>query len=370
MKKSQIIKFIRSKDFKYVKEIGQGGTGRTVLLYDEIIDENFVCKKYSPYNEEYKDEFFDNFVDEIKILHKIFHKNIVRIFNYYLYPEQKTGYILMDYIIGTNIEDYISQFPEKINEVFHQIIQGFKYLEKRGILHRDIRPDNILVSEEGISKIIDFGFGKNLKLEDDFKKSITLNWYYPIPNEFKDGLYDYKSEIYFIGRLFEKMINDNDLSEFKYHELLNEMIDLDYAKRVESFDIIERRIFSTQKSDIKFSKIQKETYQNFADNLTIILAEIDFNTSYNEDITTIIRDLENVYKNSILEDNIVNPNAILRIFLKGDYKYYQEKQFDKVCLLKFLKMLKSVSNDRQRLILNNLWQRFDIINRYAGDLPF
>ena len=87
MEKDEIIKFIRQKDYKLIKHIGQGGTGKTVLLKDEIIDEVFVCKKYSPYNKEDKEQYFKYFIDEIKILHCIYHKNIVRVFNYYLYPE-------------------------------------------------------------------------------------------------------------------------------------------------------------------------------------------------------------------------------------------------------------------------------------------
>ena len=101
-----IVEFVRTKDFRFLNEIGQGGTGKTVLLKDEIIDETFVCKKYSPYYEGHKELFFKNFVDEIKILHKIYHKNIYKIFNYYLYPEQKTGYILMEYVDGENIKTF------------------------------------------------------------------------------------------------------------------------------------------------------------------------------------------------------------------------------------------------------------------------
>ena len=58
---NKIIEFIRTKDYIYLGEIGQGGTGKTILLKDEIIDETFVCKKYSPYYEEHKDLFFKNF---------------------------------------------------------------------------------------------------------------------------------------------------------------------------------------------------------------------------------------------------------------------------------------------------------------------
>ncbi len=155
--KNQIVEFIRTKDFKYIKQIGQGGTGKTVLLKDEIIDEDFVCKKYLPYYEEHKDLFYKNFVEEIKILHKLYHRNVVRVFNYYLYPEKKTGYILMEYILGENIEVFIQENPHLINDIFLQTVNGFRYLEENGILHRDIRPDNILINENGEVKIIDFG---------------------------------------------------------------------------------------------------------------------------------------------------------------------------------------------------------------------
>lgn len=124
----KLIEFIRQKDYKFIEEIGQGGTGRTVLLEDEIINERFVCKKYSPFYDEHKQVFFGNFKDEIKLLHLLNHKNIVRVFNYYLYPEHYTGYILMEYIQGKNINEYLIENPDKLNEIFRQVISGFAHL--------------------------------------------------------------------------------------------------------------------------------------------------------------------------------------------------------------------------------------------------
>ena len=80
------IQFIRQKDYKEVRILGQGGTGQTRLIEDDIINAYFVCKKYSPYYPELKEKYFKNFVDEIKLLHTVYHKNIVRVFNYFLYP--------------------------------------------------------------------------------------------------------------------------------------------------------------------------------------------------------------------------------------------------------------------------------------------
>ena len=153
----EIVKFIRRHDYQLVKELGQGACGKTVLLYDDQIDEQFVCKKFTPCYEERRQELFDNFVRETKILHRVYHENVVRSFNYYLYPEVLTGYILMEFIDGTDIEVFLGTSPELINEVFIQAISGFSYLEANGILHRDIRPLNLMVREDGSLKIIDFG---------------------------------------------------------------------------------------------------------------------------------------------------------------------------------------------------------------------
>jgi serine/threonine-protein kinase len=49
MRKDNEIEFLRKKNYTFIEEIGQGGTGKTVLIKDEVIDEVFVCKKYSPY---------------------------------------------------------------------------------------------------------------------------------------------------------------------------------------------------------------------------------------------------------------------------------------------------------------------------------
>ncbi|MDY6845109.1 MAG: protein kinase, partial [Thermodesulfobacteriota bacterium] len=142
-----IIEFVRKKDLVFEKELGRGACGRTVILYDDIIDERFVCKKYAPVYEELKEQLkeqlFENFIREIKLLHLLNHVNIVRVFNYYIYPDQYAGYILMEYVKGTDIEEYLSKHPENINGIFIQVIDGFTHLEKNSILHRDIRPLNI-----------------------------------------------------------------------------------------------------------------------------------------------------------------------------------------------------------------------------------
>jgi serine/threonine-protein kinase len=372
MNPSETIQFLRTKDYKFIKQIGQGGTGKTILIEDEAIDETFVCKKYSTFYKEDQSLYYNYFIDEIKILYTLYHENVVRVFNYYLYPENKTGYILMEYIEGNTIEDYLLENPDKLENIFEQLVDGFKYLEEKKILHRDLRPENILVSKEGILKIIDFGFGKKINFGDK-NKSISLNWRYSIPDEFEESKYDFKTEIYFVGKLFEDLIQNTPNNSFKYSAILSKMILKSYENRINSFFDIYREIISLNSANSEITSLDRLTYQRFAESLMDVFSQLPQGAKYNNDIEVIIRHLDELYKNSILEQYIQNNNKLTNIFIAGPYKYYSKKNIRIEVLYKMILLLKASSDGKRKIILNNLWERFDSIPRYyeeSDDLPF
>lgn len=370
----KIVQFVRTKDYKLIKEIGQGGTGRTVLLRDELINEQFVCKKYSPLYPEHKQVFYSNFKDEIKLLHLLYHQNIVRVFNYHLYPEEFTGYILMEYIEGSSISEYLKVNPDKLNSIFAQTISGFEHLEKTQILHRDIRPSNILVTNEGIVKIIDFGFSKQAELEADYNKSISLNWMYDPPNEFADKIYDFRTELYFVGKLFAEIITVNNFQNFAYKETLKGMLSLDYDKRISSFFDLSRSMIKEGSGVLNFTDDQKAIYRKFADDLAGLLANIYEDSTYKSDLEEIMMDLKKVYNDSILEEVIQNPNRITKCFINGNYAFWKNMEIEVETLKSFINFMESISKEKRKVVINNLWQRLDRIDRiepdYTDDLPF
>lgn len=370
--KEDIIRFIKSKEYKYLKEVGQGGTGRTILIKDETINERFVCKKYSPYFSECKTKYYEHFVNEIKILYKINHPNIVRVFSYHLYPEHTTGYILMEYIEGCNIDEYIKANPKAINDIFVQTISGFKYLEDNGIMHRDVRPGNILVSTDGIPKIIDFGFGKTTQETIDCTKSVSLNWAYSTPEEFINNIYDHKTEVYFVGKLFERLIGDNNISQlFKYSVVLESMILPNPDNRISSFQEVVRNVASENSLLVKFSEEEKNIYSNMADSFTCVCTKMYEDTKYVEDLEIITAKISDLLQKSILETYLQSNKDLISCFVSGSFRYITRAVVHVNQVERFYEWWNQLSKDRKIIVLNNLWTRFDNIERKMDDeLPF
>lgn len=361
---SEIITFLRKRDYQLVKELGNGACGRTVLLHDALIDEQFVCKKFSPYSENHREELFGHFVREIKLLHQLHHPNVVRVFNYYLYPEQFAGYILMEYVSGLDIEEHLAASPESVNELFLQAINGFEYLEKSNILHRDIRPKNILVDESGVLKIIDLGFGKRIHNSTDFEKSISLNWWCETPNDFGMARYDYTTEVYFVGKLFEKAIQQMPEATFQYADLLTQMSQRDPARRIQSFSTIAQTVKSNRFYEVSFSHIDQLRYRAFAEMLCRHISKLETGAKYYDDVSRVERELDSIYRKIMLEEVAPDSAPILNCIVDGTY-YYVKAGFRVDTLRGFIGLLKSSTEEQRRVILANLHTKLDAIKRYS-----
>lgn len=370
----EIIKFVRQKDYKFVEKLSRGGCGTTILLKDEVINELFVCKKYDPFDpekqldSEFKEKLFENFKEEIKLLHLVHNKNIVRVFNYHIYNEYLTGYIIMEYVKGINITEYLAWFPENINDVFLQVVDGFTYLEKNNILHRDVRPQNIMVTNDGQVKIIDFGFGKQIKSNKDFDKSISLNWWCEPPLDFKQKTYDFKTELYFVGKLFEQIIQENNIETFKYRYELSNMCKTNPEERIDSFANIKQGILENQFLELPFSQEEKSIYLDFANHLSNVISKIKNSTEYYDDIDKIQSKLEELFKKVMLENVLPKNTYIIDCFFKGGYSYWKREDFPIDSLKKIIEMLRSSSKEKKNVILSNLHSRFNAIEREKEDL--
>jgi eukaryotic-like serine/threonine-protein kinase len=367
-----IISFVQ-KSYRLLRQLGQGACGKTVLLQDEQIDELFVCKKYVPFSEEERSTLFANFLREIKLLHKVHHANLVRIFNYYVYLEEKTAYILMEFVDGLDLEEFVKANPEQIDDLFVQTVAGFAHLERCGILHRDVSSRNILVDKTGVVKIIDFGFGKQINSPADFKKSVTLNWWCEPPSDFQEGRYDFATEVYFVGKLFESLVQDQDLSQFQYTLALREMCQYDSTKRLPTFVAVERTIQSGKLFEGGFSDDDMQVYREFADAVSRHVSKISTTATYAMDAEALRSRLSDLHRNCMLEQAVPDASTVVDCLVEGGF-FFQKFGFPVHSLRNFVGLLKSCSPGKIDILMGNLRSRLDSVPRYSqddlDDVPF
>ena len=231
------------KEYEIIKEIGSGSFGITYLCKDNRLDKLFVIKKFScgMLDQEQNKKFFDKFIIEIVSLFNLHHQNIVSIYDYIIDRDNNAGIYIMEYIDGLTIEDYLVKHKNKANCVFKQLIDAFCYLESKNICHRDIRISNILVTHDGEANLIDFGFVKNISESNSIHSSTKCIVYpYDWPEELKQKIqkYDIKTDIYFLGKLFEDLVDRLNISEFKYGKIISHMVVHYYKKRISTFSEI------------------------------------------------------------------------------------------------------------------------------------
>jgi serine/threonine-protein kinase len=286
-----------------------------------------------------------------------------------------TGYILMEHVNGLDIDDHLARNPEQTNDLFLQAVTGFGYLERVGILHRDIRPGNLMVREDGVLKIIDLGFGKRIEHTADFDRSISLNWWCEPPLEFRTARYDFTTEVYFVGKLFQRIIQENQIARFKYLDALAAMCHRDPASRITGFSAVEQQIRNEQFYESDFEQSDLSVYREFADAISRHITKIESGAKYVTDMSKLRTQLNDVYQRFMLEETVPDAALVLRCLVTGMY-YYRKPGLPVSTVRDFLRLLRATVDERAKIILANLHTRLDALPRYDqsaitdDDIPF
>ncbi|EEY59283.1 mitogen-activated protein kinase kinase kinase, putative [Phytophthora infestans T30-4] len=188
--------------------IGEGTFGKVYKGLNIATGELFALKEIEIHSRPNDDQVtqMQKLGEEISLMNNLSHKHIVRYKG--SYRSENHFYIFMEYVPGGSIASMLKQFDafsEDLIRIFtRQIVQGVAYLHEMGIIHRDIKGANVLVNEQGVSKLADFGCSKQIpqmlttSLEESLR-SIRGSIPWMAPEVVKQIGHGYKADIWSIG---------------------------------------------------------------------------------------------------------------------------------------------------------------------------
>ncbi len=151
--------------YNIISLLGQGGMGSVFKAEDSILHREAAIKVLSPAFAA-DDKFVQRFLLEARSLARLKHPNIVGIYD--ASWEENQLFIVMEYIKGGSLADLTKEekpySPEQVVKLLKQVAKGLDYANQRGLVHRDIKPGNILINTEGEAMLTDFGLVKDENL--------------------------------------------------------------------------------------------------------------------------------------------------------------------------------------------------------------
>ena len=191
-----------------IKEIiGVGGMANVYKAYDSI-DDRVVAVKILRDEHMENDELLRRFRNESKAIAVLSHPNIVKVYDVSF--NEDIQYIVMEHIDGITLKEYIEQ--QKVlrwKEAVHftvQILRALQHAHDKGIVHRDIKPQNIMLLEDGTIKVADFGIARFARASQHTVTDKAIgSVHYISPEQAKGELSDEKSDIYSVGVMLYEM---------------------------------------------------------------------------------------------------------------------------------------------------------------------
>ena len=193
--------------YKILDHLGTGGIATVWLGYDTILDRQVAIKTFKIDADD--EDAVKRFNREAKAVTSLSHPNIVSIYD--VENEGEFYYLILEYVEGMTLKDYMIKNPripiETIVHIAKQIASGLSHAHQNGIIHRDIKPQNILMNDNLTCKITDFGIARaygDTTLTQTNQMLGTV--YYLSPEQARGNVATAQSDIYSLGILIFEMI--------------------------------------------------------------------------------------------------------------------------------------------------------------------
>ena len=194
--------------YELLELIGVGGMA-DIYKAKDITEDRTVAVKIMKNEFIGSEDFIRRFRNESKAIALLSHPNIVKIFDVGF--TEKLQFIVMEYIDGITLTEYIAKHGVlKWKDVVHftmQILKALQHAHDRGIVHRDIKPQNVMLLEDGTIKVMDFGIARfNRETDKTMSEKAIGSVHYISPEQARGDVTDERSDIYSIGVMMYEML--------------------------------------------------------------------------------------------------------------------------------------------------------------------
>ena len=254
--------------YRIMERLGRGGMADVYKGYHPRLERYVALKVLHPHLIEGED-FLKRFEREAKTVAALRHPNIVQVFDFDV--EDDIYYMVMEFIDGGSLKEKLRNLAgdnkflpqEEVNHIFKQVANALGYAHKRGMLHRDVKPSNILLDESGKAYLTDFGIAKIMSGSTQLTATGTLigTPAYMSPEQCKGIDASTPSDIYSLGVVLYELVVGNvpfdaDTPLAVLHKHLYEPLPLPSASRNDMSDSMERVILKA------LAKEPEDRFQN------------------------------------------------------------------------------------------------------------
>ncbi|MCH5585780.1 protein kinase [Shimazuella sp. AN120528] len=209
--------------YEILEHIAGGGMAAVYQGRDNVLDRIVAVKVMDPQLGQ-DDEFVKRFILEAQATGRLSHPNIVNVYD--AGEEDGMYYMVMEFVEGITLKEYIIEkgflSAEEAAEISVQICDGLAHAHKQGIIHRDIKPQNILCTPDGRYKLTDFGIARLVDAATHLTKTGTVmgSVHYFSPEQASGHSISYPSDLYSLGVVLFEMLTGSVPFDAKEHILV------------------------------------------------------------------------------------------------------------------------------------------------------